>query len=195
MSSYPQCSLLCLPFSLQLCPNGDPVRKRQLWRLSHASCCAGFSCCLFICWMSRTMTARYWLYHPDGPDAALLWDFINGPELHWASKLSSWIHPGNRTPVRGLHLCITHGPRAGGDGGPPAVCLAALANVRLAHDQSAPGVTVGREERPEGRRWTAGSVQLTVVNVRLYSALGAGHVIWWFQPTFHDFSSPTSYSF
>lgn len=93
------------------------------------------------------MAAWYRLSDADGSDASLAEDFANGPQLHWASKLSSWIHPSNRTPVRGLCLRITPSPKGRRWWWASGSMLGSLANGRLAHDQSAQRVTQGIERK------------------------------------------------
>lgn len=96
---------------------------------------------------TRSVAAWYRLYDADGSDASLAEDLANGPQLHWASKLSPWIHPSNRTPVRGLCLRIIPSPKGRRWWWASGSMLGSLANGSLAHDQSAQRVTQGIERK------------------------------------------------
>lgn len=119
------------------------------YRILFLQFCKFVSKCFFflLCVKDHDSRTRCWLCDTDGPDAPLTLGFTNGPGLLWASNLSSWIYLSNRTPVRGLYRCITPWPKGRRWWWASGGMLGSLASGRLAHDQSALGVTVEGERK------------------------------------------------
>lgn len=135
------------------CQNDSDVESEVIIRgyvCVTASCFCSFaslSLSAFLCVKDHDSRKRCWLCDTDGPDAPLTLGFTNGPGLLWASNLSSWIYLSNRTPVRGLYRCITPWPEGRRWWWASGGMLGSLASGRLAHDQSALGVTVEGERK------------------------------------------------